>query len=160
MEELRSSENCRSHAGWVSPNDPHHHSITAHLLECCRGTFLFEKLHELVEKFERCRVSFSDFCDGRPSTAVKNKNMDAVFRMIETEKYVIYHEIRAFLNTDYARCHRLHNNWQYSGLVQQTQTFRPRFGFGPNQRLAFPSANLRQNALYLRGALIKAVPSF
>ncbi|GBP72095.1 Putative uncharacterized protein FLJ37770 [Eumeta japonica] len=36
--------------------------------------------------------------DGRPSTAMNNKNIDAVRPMIEPDGYVIYHEIRASLD--------------------------------------------------------------
>ncbi|GBP79117.1 hypothetical protein EVAR_54477_1 [Eumeta japonica] len=39
-------------------------------------------------------VNLSDeFRDGRPSTAVNNKNIDAVRRVIETERHVTYHEM-------------------------------------------------------------------
>ncbi|GBP45960.1 hypothetical protein EVAR_41262_1 [Eumeta japonica] len=38
-----------------------------------------------------------EFRDGRPSTAVNNKNIDAVRRMIETDMYVTYHAIQAAL---------------------------------------------------------------
>ncbi|GBP94723.1 hypothetical protein EVAR_100433_1 [Eumeta japonica] len=49
-------------------------------------------------EFKRCRANLSnEFCDGRPSTAVNNKNIDAVRRMIETDKHVTHHEIRTSL---------------------------------------------------------------
>ncbi|GBP26714.1 hypothetical protein EVAR_23485_1 [Eumeta japonica] len=49
-------------------------------------------------EFKRGRVNLSDeFRDDRPSTAVNNKNIDAVRRMIETDRHVTIHNIRAFL---------------------------------------------------------------
>ncbi|GBP93395.1 hypothetical protein EVAR_67344_1 [Eumeta japonica] len=49
-----------------------------------------------------------EFRDGRPSTAVTNKNIDTVRRMIETDRHPTYHEIRASLgiayNPDLAPC--------------------------------------------------------
>ncbi|GBP53587.1 hypothetical protein EVAR_79801_1 [Eumeta japonica] len=40
-------------------------------------------------EFKRCRFNLSDeFRDNRPSTAVNNKNIDAVRRMIETVRHV------------------------------------------------------------------------
>lgn len=49
-------------------------------------------------EFKRGRINLSDESrDGRPSTAVTNKNIDAVRRMIETDRHVTYHEIRASL---------------------------------------------------------------
>ncbi|GBP41801.1 hypothetical protein EVAR_26923_1 [Eumeta japonica] len=50
------------------------------------------------EQFKRGRVNLRDeFRDGRTSTAVDNKNIDAVRRAIETDRHVTYHEIRASL---------------------------------------------------------------
>ncbi|GBP40079.1 hypothetical protein EVAR_33653_1 [Eumeta japonica] len=43
------------------------------------------------------QVTSDKFNDGRPSIAVYNKNIDAVRRMIETDRRVTYHEIRASL---------------------------------------------------------------
>ncbi|GBP36038.1 hypothetical protein EVAR_29168_1 [Eumeta japonica] len=49
-------------------------------------------------EFKRSRVNLSDeLYDGRPSTAVNNKNNDAVCRMMETDRHVTIHEIRSFL---------------------------------------------------------------
>ncbi|GBP49887.1 hypothetical protein EVAR_29500_1 [Eumeta japonica] len=43
-------------------------------------------------------LCFSDeFRDGRPSIAVNNKNIDAVRRMIETDRHVTYYKFRASL---------------------------------------------------------------
>ncbi|GBP68736.1 Putative uncharacterized protein FLJ37770 [Eumeta japonica] len=45
---------------------------------------------------KRGRANLSgEFSDGRPCTAMNNKNIDAVRHMIETDKHVIYHQIRA-----------------------------------------------------------------
>ncbi|GBO99277.1 Putative uncharacterized protein FLJ37770 [Eumeta japonica] len=50
---------------------------------------------------KRGRVNLSDeFRDGRPSTAVNNKSIDAVHRLIKTDRHVTYHEIRASLGMD------------------------------------------------------------
>ncbi|GBP35257.1 hypothetical protein EVAR_19477_1 [Eumeta japonica] len=56
-------------------------------------------IYNWFAKFKRGRVNLSDeeFCDDRSSTSVNNKNTDAVRRMIETDRHVIYHEIRASL---------------------------------------------------------------
>ncbi|GBP18404.1 hypothetical protein EVAR_14797_1 [Eumeta japonica] len=52
-------------------------------------------------KFKRGHVNLTDgFRDSRPSTAVNNKNRDAVRRGIDTDRYVNYHEIRASLGID------------------------------------------------------------
>ncbi|GBP47718.1 hypothetical protein EVAR_14249_1 [Eumeta japonica] len=49
-------------------------------------------------EFKRGHVNLSDeFRDDRLSTAVNNKNIDAVRRMIQTDSHVIYHEIQASL---------------------------------------------------------------
>ncbi|GBP43015.1 hypothetical protein EVAR_49503_1 [Eumeta japonica] len=46
----------------------------------------------------RDRVNFSDeFRDGRPSTAVSNKDIGTVRRMIETDRHATYHGIQAYL---------------------------------------------------------------
>ncbi|GBP07608.1 hypothetical protein EVAR_2741_1 [Eumeta japonica] len=45
-----------------------------------------------------CRVNRGDeLPHSRPSTAVNNKNIDVVHRMIETDKHLSYHEIQASL---------------------------------------------------------------
>ncbi|GBP34921.1 hypothetical protein EVAR_26512_1 [Eumeta japonica] len=55
-------------------------------------------IYNWFAKFKRDHVNLSDeFRDGRPSKAVINKNIDAVRRMIETDRHVTYHEIRASL---------------------------------------------------------------
>ncbi|GBP30673.1 hypothetical protein EVAR_75894_1 [Eumeta japonica] len=52
-------------------------------------------------KCKRGCVNLSDeFRDGRPSTAVNKKNIDTVYCTIETERHVIYHEIRASLDIE------------------------------------------------------------
>ncbi|GBP04576.1 hypothetical protein EVAR_3927_1 [Eumeta japonica] len=52
-----------------------------------------------VADFKRSRVNLSDvFRDGGPFAVVNNKNIDAVHRMIETDRHVTYHEIWAFLD--------------------------------------------------------------
>ncbi|GBP77765.1 hypothetical protein EVAR_98458_1 [Eumeta japonica] len=51
-----------------------------------------------VRQFKHGRVNFSDeFCGGRPSTTVNNEKIDAVRRMIGTDRHVTYHEIQASL---------------------------------------------------------------
>ncbi|GBP59543.1 Protein real-time [Eumeta japonica] len=56
-------------------------------------------IYNWFAEFKRGHVNISDeFCDGRPSTNVKN---NAVHSMIETDKHVIYHEIRAFLGREH-----------------------------------------------------------
>ncbi|GBP61046.1 hypothetical protein EVAR_51178_1 [Eumeta japonica] len=51
-------------------------------------------------QFKSGRVNISNkFRDGRPSTAVNNKSIDAVRRMIETHRDVTYHKNRASLGT-------------------------------------------------------------
>ncbi|GBP86766.1 hypothetical protein EVAR_66674_1 [Eumeta japonica] len=53
---------------------------------------------QLFAEFKCDRVNLSDeFCDGHPFTAVNNKNIDAVRRMLETDRHETYHETRAFL---------------------------------------------------------------
>ncbi|GBP85511.1 Histone-lysine N-methyltransferase SETMAR [Eumeta japonica] len=49
-------------------------------------------------EFKRDRVNLSDeFRSDCPSTALNNKNIDTVRCMIETDRYLIYHGIRALL---------------------------------------------------------------
>ncbi|GBP45926.1 hypothetical protein EVAR_41227_1 [Eumeta japonica] len=49
-------------------------------------------------EFKRGRVNLSNgFLHGRPSTAMNNKNIDAVRRMIKSDKRVTYHKIWASL---------------------------------------------------------------
>ena len=55
-------------------------------------------IYSWFAEFKRGRVNLSDeFRDGRPSTAVNNKNIDAVRLMIKTDRHVTYHEIWASL---------------------------------------------------------------
>ncbi|GBP81089.1 Histone-lysine N-methyltransferase SETMAR [Eumeta japonica] len=55
-------------------------------------------IYNWFAEFKRGRVNLSDeFRDGRPSTAENNKNIDVVRRMIETDRHVTNHEIRASL---------------------------------------------------------------
>ncbi|GBP60198.1 hypothetical protein EVAR_81343_1 [Eumeta japonica] len=57
-------------------------------------------IYNKFAEFKRGRVNLSDkFLDDRPSTVVNNKNIDAVRRMMETDRHVTYHEIRTFLGT-------------------------------------------------------------
>ncbi|GBP46586.1 hypothetical protein EVAR_95048_1 [Eumeta japonica] len=52
-------------------------------------------IYNWFAEFKRDRVNPSDgFRGGRPSTAVNNKNIDAVRRVIKTDRHVTYHEIR------------------------------------------------------------------
>ncbi|GBP55324.1 hypothetical protein EVAR_43079_1 [Eumeta japonica] len=54
------------------------------------------RLYNRYAKFKRGRVNVSDeFRDGHPSTAVNNKNVDAVRRMIDIDGHVIYHVMGA-----------------------------------------------------------------
>ncbi|GBP34530.1 hypothetical protein EVAR_29927_1 [Eumeta japonica] len=48
-------------------------------------------------------ISVTSFGDGRRSIAVNNKNIDAVRRMIETDRHVIRHVTRTFLGIESAR---------------------------------------------------------
>ncbi|GBP52342.1 hypothetical protein EVAR_38489_1 [Eumeta japonica] len=55
-------------------------------------------IYNWFSEFKRARVDLSDeFRDVCPSTAVNNKNIEAVRHMIETDRHVTYHEIWAFL---------------------------------------------------------------
>ncbi|GBP40904.1 Histone-lysine N-methyltransferase SETMAR [Eumeta japonica] len=55
-------------------------------------------IYNWFAEFKRGRVNLSDeFRDGRSSTAVNNKNIDAVRRMIETDNYVTYRGVWASL---------------------------------------------------------------
>ncbi|GBP59585.1 hypothetical protein EVAR_44800_1 [Eumeta japonica] len=65
------------------------------------GTFvlLLKSSHSLGTgslEFKSGRVNLSDvFCDSRPSTTENNKSINAVRRMIKTERHVTYYELRA-----------------------------------------------------------------
>ncbi|GBP50122.1 hypothetical protein EVAR_42803_1 [Eumeta japonica] len=53
-------------------------------------------IYNWFAEFKCSRVNLGDEVpDGRPPTAVNNKNIDAVRRMIETDSDVTYHQIRA-----------------------------------------------------------------
>ncbi|GBP55879.1 hypothetical protein EVAR_89705_1 [Eumeta japonica] len=55
-------------------------------------------IYNWLAEFKRGRVNLSDkFRDGRPSSAMNNKNIDAVRHMIETDRHVTYHNIQACL---------------------------------------------------------------
>ncbi|GBP81610.1 hypothetical protein EVAR_21240_1 [Eumeta japonica] len=58
-------------------------------------------IYNWFAEFKRGLVYLSDeFRDGRPSTALNNKNIDVVRRMIETDRHVSYHEIWTSLGID------------------------------------------------------------
>ncbi|GBP82878.1 Putative uncharacterized protein FLJ37770 [Eumeta japonica] len=58
-------------------------------------------IYKWFAKFKPGLVDLSDeFHDGRPSTAVNNKNIGAMRRMIEIDRHVTYHEIRASISID------------------------------------------------------------
>ncbi|GBP17851.1 hypothetical protein EVAR_7844_1 [Eumeta japonica] len=60
----------------------------------------------LSREFNHGHLNFSDeFRDGRQSTSVNNKYIDAMHRMIETDRHVTYHDIWASL--DQCRLDRL-----------------------------------------------------
>ncbi|GBP24232.1 hypothetical protein EVAR_80085_1 [Eumeta japonica] len=47
-------------------------------------------IYNRLAELKRRRVNLSDkFCDGCPATAVNNKNIDAVRRMIKTDRQVL-----------------------------------------------------------------------
>ncbi|GBP36936.1 hypothetical protein EVAR_23239_1 [Eumeta japonica] len=49
-------------------------------------------------EYKRSRVNLRDeFRDGRPSTAVNNKNIDVAYSKIKIDRHVTYHEIQASL---------------------------------------------------------------
>ncbi|GBP18463.1 Glutathione S-transferase 1 [Eumeta japonica] len=55
--------------------------------------------YKWLAESKRRRINPSDeFCEGRPSTAVNQRNVDAVRRMVETDRHMTYHEIRASLD--------------------------------------------------------------
>ncbi|GBP76350.1 hypothetical protein EVAR_52992_1 [Eumeta japonica] len=55
-------------------------------------------IYNWCAEFKRDRVNLSDeFRDGRLSTAVNYKSIHAMRRMIETDRHVAYHDIRASL---------------------------------------------------------------
>ncbi|GBP49258.1 hypothetical protein EVAR_102201_1 [Eumeta japonica] len=61
-------------------------------------------IYPCFTEFKHSSVNLSDeFLDGRPTTAVNNKNLDAVRRMIETDKYITYREVRASLDIGMSR---------------------------------------------------------
>ncbi|GBP70606.1 Histone-lysine N-methyltransferase SETMAR [Eumeta japonica] len=56
-------------------------------------------IYNWFAEFKRGQVNLSDeFRDRRTSNAVNDKNIDAERRMIETDRHVIYHEIRTSLS--------------------------------------------------------------
>ncbi|GBP90273.1 hypothetical protein EVAR_62926_1 [Eumeta japonica] len=49
-------------------------------------------IYDWFAKFKLARVDRNDECrDGRPSTAVNNKHIDAVRPMMETDRHLTYH---------------------------------------------------------------------
>ncbi|GBP26156.1 hypothetical protein EVAR_74918_1 [Eumeta japonica] len=56
-----------------------------------------EIMYNWFAKLKRDRVNLSnlseEFRDGRPSTAVNNKKIDALRHMLKTDRYVTYYEI-------------------------------------------------------------------
>ncbi|GBP05922.1 hypothetical protein EVAR_3204_1 [Eumeta japonica] len=72
----------------------HAHHTASFKQSAKRGHVRSLNLH--FAEFKRGCVNLSnEFRDGRPSTAVNNKNIDAVRRMIETDRHVTYREIQA-----------------------------------------------------------------
>ncbi|GBP39099.1 Putative calcium-binding protein CML23 [Eumeta japonica] len=73
------------------------------------GHFVARYVHTIVPyrrpvdttEFKHDRVNLSDeFLDDHPSITVNNKNIDAARHLIETNRHVTYHAIRASLGTD------------------------------------------------------------
>ncbi|GBP91725.1 Putative uncharacterized protein FLJ37770 [Eumeta japonica] len=55
-------------------------------------------IYNWFSEYKRGCVNLGDeFRDGRPSTAVNNKNIDSVRRMIERDRHMTYHAIWASL---------------------------------------------------------------
>ncbi|GBP49077.1 hypothetical protein EVAR_81638_1 [Eumeta japonica] len=77
---------------------------------------------------------FNEFRDDRPSTAVNNKNFDIVACVIETDRHVTYHEIRASLGMDTSQIHailhkhlgtkKLHSRWIPHNSTEAQKTGR------------------------------------
>ncbi|GBP06761.1 hypothetical protein EVAR_91705_1 [Eumeta japonica] len=79
-------------------------------------------IYNWFAEFKRCRVNLCDeFRGGRPSTAVNNKSIDALRRMIETYRHVSYHEIGASL--DIGMISMKYNIWR---IEKENQERRPR----------------------------------
>ncbi|GBP47987.1 hypothetical protein EVAR_40411_1 [Eumeta japonica] len=54
-----------------------------------------------IQAFNTRRVNLSDeFDDGRQSTAVINKNIEAMSRIVKKDKRVTYHEIKTYSGID------------------------------------------------------------
>ncbi|GBP13995.1 hypothetical protein EVAR_102687_1 [Eumeta japonica] len=71
-----------------------HPTFSSDLAPC--DFLLFSKIKDVMREFKRSHVNLSDeFRDGHSSTAVNNKNIDAVHRMIETDMHMTCHEIGA-----------------------------------------------------------------
>ncbi|GBP41147.1 Histone-lysine N-methyltransferase SETMAR [Eumeta japonica] len=62
-------------------------------------------VYDWFAKFKRGCINLSnEFRDGRPSTAVNNKNIDAERRTIEADKTMTYQEIWAYLGIGHFYC--------------------------------------------------------
>ncbi|GBP13996.1 hypothetical protein EVAR_102688_1 [Eumeta japonica] len=86
-----------------------------------------EEYYNWLTEFKRGRVNLSnEFHDGRPSTAVNNKNIDAVHRMIETDMHMTCHEIGA--------------SWGIGNLI----TFLQKRTQGAGHRHALPTLSFSQ----------------
>ncbi|GBP25996.1 hypothetical protein EVAR_84556_1 [Eumeta japonica] len=65
-----------------------------------------------TKDFKRGCVNLSkELHDGRPSTVVINRNINAVRRMIETDRHVTYHEILATLGIGMSQIRSYTNIW-------------------------------------------------
>ncbi|GBP66479.1 Histone-lysine N-methyltransferase SETMAR [Eumeta japonica] len=78
-------------------------------LDCLRSAFgdgapCKTTVYNWFSEFKCGRVNLSDeFRDNLPSTAVNNKNINSMRRVIETNGHATYHEIRASLGIDMSR---------------------------------------------------------
>ncbi|GBP66169.1 hypothetical protein EVAR_81826_1 [Eumeta japonica] len=75
--------------------------------------------HNWFFEFKRDHVNVSDeFRDGRSFTAMKDKNVDATCRLIETDRQVTYHEIHASLGIGMSQIQSsLHKPFGYEKAV-------------------------------------------
>ncbi|GBP38119.1 hypothetical protein EVAR_80402_1 [Eumeta japonica] len=90
----RTDEVINSKATWVKPQALSRASLDFKLL---LSTKHHAKMivYNWFSEFKRGLVNLNDeFSDGRPSTAVNNKNIDAVRLIIKISRRLIYHEIR------------------------------------------------------------------
>ncbi|GBP32593.1 hypothetical protein EVAR_25952_1 [Eumeta japonica] len=86
-------------------------------------------------KFKHGLINLNDeFLDGRPSTAVNNKNMDSVRRMIATDRHVTYYDIRESLGKNMSKIQsilqkqlcakKLRSRWNPHNLIEAKKTDR------------------------------------